>query len=314
MYSFQELRSSRIKPMELTGLHILLTYTCTFECDHCFVWGSPHQNGVFTLDQIRQVLGAARDTRTVEWIYYEGGEPFLYYPILLEAAKLAHEMGFQVGIVTNAYWASSTEDAQHWLAPFSGLVQDLTASSDLFHYNEMLSLQAQRATAAASQLGLPMGVISIAQPGETGCKDPNGQLQEGESGIMYRGRAAEKLSSLARQHPWLQFTHCPHEDLLEPGRIHLDPFGNLHVCQGICIGNLFHTPLNEICQDYDPQRHPILGPLLERGPVGLVERYAIPHLDEYADACHLCYQARVSLRSQFPDYLIPDQMYGVITS
>ena len=132
--------------MQLTGLHILLTYTCTFECDHCFVWGSPHQNGVFTLGQIRQVLGAARDTGTVEWIYYEGGEPFLYYPILLEAAKLAHEMGFQVGIVTNAYWASSTEDAGHWLAPFSGLVQDLTASSDLFHYNEMLSLQVQRAT------------------------------------------------------------------------------------------------------------------------------------------------------------------------
>jgi hypothetical protein len=223
-------------------------------------------------------------------------------------------MGFQVGIVTNAYWATGAEDAERWLAPFSGLVQDLTASSDLFHYNETLSVQAQRATAAASHLGIPTGVISIAQPGETSCLDPNGQLREGESGIMYRGRAAEKLSPLSRQHPWSQFTRCPHEDLQEPGRIHLDPFGNLHVCQGICIGNLFRTSLKEICLSYDPQHHPILGPLLERGPVGLVERYTIPHLDEYADACHLCYQSRLSLRSQFPDYLIPDQMYGVITS
>ena len=26
--------------MELTSLHILLTYQCTCECEHCFVWGS----------------------------------------------------------------------------------------------------------------------------------------------------------------------------------------------------------------------------------------------------------------------------------
>jgi hypothetical protein len=300
--------------MNLTGLHILLTYSCTFECDHCFVWGSPWQDGVFTLQQIRHALNAAKETGTVEWIYFEGGEPFLYYPVLLEATRLAHALGFQVGIVTNAYWATGDEDAVSWLAPFAGMVQDLTASSDLFHYSDKLSLQAQRATAAARQLNLPTGIISIAQPGETQCQDASGQLEEGDSGIMFRGRAAEKLSPLAPPHPWRDFTRCPHEDLLEPGRVHLDPLGFLHVCQGISIGNLYQTPLSEICSSYDPSRHPILGPILEGGPVALVERYALPHQDEYADACHLCYQARLSLRHQFPDILTPDQMYGVITS
>ena len=300
--------------MELSGLHILLTYCCNFECDHCFVWGSPQQNGTLTLQQIRQVLNQARETDTVEWIYFEGGEPFLYYPILLEAVRMSHEMGFQVGIVTNAYWATGEDDALCWLAPFTGLVQDLSASSDLFHYNEMLSAQARRATDAAGHLGLPTGVISIAQPGETACTDVSGQLPEEESGIMYRGRAAEKLSPLARQHVWTQFTQCPHEDIHQPGRIHLDPLGYLHICQGIAIGNLFQTPLKEICRSYDPLQHPILGPLLENGPVGLVERYALPHRDEYADACHMCYETRLALRSQFPDFLTPDQMYGVITS
>ncbi len=80
------------------------------------------------------------------------------------------------------------------------------------------------------------------------------------------------------------------------------------------MGNLFQTPLKEICESYHPKSHPILGPLLENGPVELVERYAIPHQDAYADACQLCYQARCSLRSQFPNWLTPDQMYGVITS
>ncbi|MBP1704235.1 MAG: Radical domain protein, partial [Chloroflexi bacterium] len=59
--------------MELSGLHILLTYCCNFECDHCFVWGSPQQIGTLTLQQIRQVLYQARETGTVEWIYFEGG-------------------------------------------------------------------------------------------------------------------------------------------------------------------------------------------------------------------------------------------------
>jgi hypothetical protein len=300
--------------MELTGLHILLTYHCNFECDHCFVWGSPWQNGVLTLQQIRHALNEAKQTGSVEWIYFEGGEPFLYYPILREAVRVAHEMGFQVGIVTNAYWATSEEDALCWLTPFEGMVQDISASSDLFHYSEKLSEQARRATAAAERLGLPIGVISIAQPDTNTCAQGSGQLPEGESGIMYRGRAADKLSSLARQHTWTQFTQCPHEDLEDPGRIHLDPLGYLHLCQGISIGNLFQAHLRDICQSYDPRHHPILGPLLEKGPLGLVERYALPHRDQYADACHMCYETRLALRSRFPDFLTPDQMYGVITT
>lgn len=33
----------------LTGIHILLTYTCTRECDHCFLHCGPKQEGTFTL-------------------------------------------------------------------------------------------------------------------------------------------------------------------------------------------------------------------------------------------------------------------------
>ena len=40
--------------MKLEGLHILLTYQCTYECDHCFVWGSPWQTGTLTFEQIEQ--------------------------------------------------------------------------------------------------------------------------------------------------------------------------------------------------------------------------------------------------------------------
>ena len=297
--------------MKLSGLHLLLTYQCTLECDHCFVWGSPWQSGTLTLSNIQQILQQARELGTVEWIYFEGGEPFLYYAVLLKAVQEAARLGFRVGVVSNSYWANDVQDALEWLRPLVGLVQDVSISSDVYHWNEKLSRQAQNARWAAEQLGIPVGLMSVAQPGDTNAALAVGQLPAGESAVMYRGRAAEKLVAQATRRPWVQFTECPHEDLREPGRVHLDPFGNVHLCQGISLGNIFRVPLSKICKTYDADRHPITGPLLEGGPAALVRLYGLPHAESYADACHLCYEGRRELRQRFPEILGPDQMYGV---
>lgn len=297
--------------MKLTGLHILLTYQCNFECDHCFVWGSPWQTGTFTLAQVDEVLSQAKQVGSLSSIYFEGGEPFLYYPVLLEAVNKALDQGFEVGMVTNAYWATTKEDAMIWLRPFVGKLQDLSVSSDLFHYDETLSHQAKNASQVAAELGIPIGTISVAHP-ETGQADNVvGQLPLDESGVMYRGRAAEKLVKHAALKTWAEFVECPYEDLVEPGRIHLDPLGNLHICQGISIGNLFQQPLKDICASYKPEEHPVVGPLLSGGPAGLVRHYDLPLKGSYADACHLCYSARLALRERLPELLIPDQVYGI---
>jgi hypothetical protein len=290
--------------MRVSGLHLLLTYQCTLECEHCFVWGSPWQSGTMSLQIVRHILHEGRDMGTVKRIYFEGGEPFLYYAVMLKGVEEAVEMGFEAGIVTNSYWATTVEDALEWLRPLAGLIQDLSVSSDLYHWNEALSRQAQHARAAAEQLGIPLGFLSIAQPEDA--------ETEGASSVMYRGRAAEKLVARARLHPWEQFTTCPYEDLRHPGRLHPDPLGYLHICQGISVGNVLQTPLRAICDGYDPDRHPIAGPLLAGGPAELVRCYDVAHKAEYADACHLCYEARKALRARFPEMLAPDQMYGVL--
>ncbi len=96
--------------MKLSGLHILLTVQCTRECEHCFVWGSPRQRGVLSVEQIEQILNQAKEAG-VEWVYFEGGEPFIYYDVLLKGVQMAAGMGFSVGIVSNAYWATSVAEA-----------------------------------------------------------------------------------------------------------------------------------------------------------------------------------------------------------
>jgi MoaA/NifB/PqqE/SkfB family radical SAM enzyme len=295
--------------MRLSGLHILLTYQCTCECDHCFVWGSPWQTGTLTLAQIEHILGQAQEAG-VSSIYFEGGEPFLYYAILTKAVRKAADMGFSTGIVTNAYWAISVADAEEWLRPFVGRLADLTVSSDLFHCSESMGERPQNALVAAKWLNIPTGMISIAQP-NVGARQSYGQIEE-EGAVMYRGRAAANLALRACGRSWDEFVSCPHEDLREPGRAHLDPFGNLHICQGLVSGNLFEKPLKQICEEYEPDAHPICGPLLSGGPAALVSEYNLPRHSHYADACHLCYEARTTLRARFPHLLTPDQMYGVV--
>jgi MoaA/NifB/PqqE/SkfB family radical SAM enzyme len=265
-----------------------------------------------TLKNIRHILNQAKELGTIQSIYFEGGEPFLYYQVMLKGVQEAVATGFKVGMVTNSYWATDTEDAIEWLRPFVGLLEDLSVSSDCYHSTEEQSQQAEHAMAAAKKLGIPLGVISIAQPEASDTVSVVGVLPESETGVMYRGRAAEKLVSQASLKRWEEFNTCPFEDLRNPGRLHIDPFGNSHICQGISLGNLFHTPLSEICERYNPDEHPITGTLLKGGPAELARSYEVLCDGGYADACHLCFEVRRSLRGRFPDILMPDQMYGVM--
>ena len=296
--------------MNINGLHLLLTYQCNFECDHCFVWGGPNQYGTMTLDTIREILRQAQDVGTVEWIYFEGGEPFLYYAVLLRGVELASQAGFRVGIVSNAYWATGMDDALACLEPFAGRVQDLSVSSDAYHWNEVEDQRTRAARAAAEKLGIPLEVISIAPPEATHVDRSHGQIAPGESAVVFRGRAARRLAARADTHPWEQFTECPFEDLREPGRVHLDALGHVHICQGITLGNLLQRPLAELFDSYDPENHPVTGPLLDGGPAELLRRYGLTCRGNYCDACHLCDTSRRALRASFPEVLAPDQMYG----
>ena len=298
----------------LTGIHLLLTYTCNYECDHCFLYCGPHAEGTFTLEQLRVALDQAEKMGSVDIIYFEGGEPFLYYPLMVEGMRMAGDRGFQTGIVTNAYWATTEEDAELWLRPLvEREVADLSLSDDDFHHGAGEENPAKRASRAARRLGIPTDSICIDQPTvETGL---DRQQEKGRpvigGGAMFRGRAVEKLVEGLPTRPWEELTRCPYEDLAEPGRVHLDPFGHVHLCQGLSMGNMREIPLATLAYNYDPDSHPICGPLLEGGPALLAKQYAVQHEEEYVDECHFCYSLRLALLDRFPQYLAPRQVYGL---
>ena len=249
---------------DLKGIHFLLTYCCNYECDHCFLYCGPNAEGTFTLAQIRAVLDEAEALGTVEEVYFEGGEPFLYFPLLVEGIRLARARGLRAGLVTNSYWATAREDAGLWLGQLrdAGL-DEMTVSDDEFHGSGEES-PARRAAAVAREVGLPCGAICIEAPA-----------------------------------------------VASPRRVHVDSLGNVHLCQGVSMGNMWETPLSRLVREYEPEAHPICGPLIRGGPLALAREHGVPLEPEYVDACHLCFSVRRALLERFPEQLTPPQVYGI---
>ncbi len=297
----------------LDGIHFLLTYACNFECDHCFLYCSPWSQGTFTIRQVTRVLDEGVKLGSVESIFFEGGEPFLYYPLLREGVQRAAERGFKVGVVTNGYGANSEEDAELWLKPLAeaGLTY-LSVSNDQYHYGEEAENPATIAHRVAQRLGINTASICIEAPVVT-------QAEEGEDkgqpvvggGPKFRGRAVEKLSQGLPLQPWQDFRECPYEELESPSRVHVDTFGHVQVCQGISIGNMWETPLAELITNYRADAHPVCGPLLRGGPAELAKALEETPATGYIDACHLCYLTRRAAIDRFPQALAPRQVYGI---
>ncbi len=298
----------------LTGIHFLLSYTCNLTCDHCFLYCSPASKGTMTLHQIKTLLEESKKIGTVRATYFEGGEPFLFYPLMVEGIRLAREMGLKAGIVSNGYWSTCPEDAELWLKPLAALgLSDLSISDDDLHYGDDPETPAKWALAAAEKIGMPTYSLcktkpEVRPPSEI---DQEKGTPEISGGIKLRGRAVEKFAEALPTRKCEVFIECPHEELIEPKRVHIDSFGTVQLCQGISLGNCWKTPLSELIQGYDAQKHPVCGPLVRGGPLRLIEEHSLALNDEYVDECHLCYAARLALLEKFPEYLAPRQVYGL---
>lgn len=298
----------------LREVHLLLTYACSFECDHCFLYCGPRAKGTFTRAQVAEVLEQSRRLGTVEWIYFEGGEPFLFYPLMLEGLAMARDLGFRTGIVTNGGWATSEAEAERRLAPLCRLgISDLSMSDDGFHGGARADTPVKTALRVARRLGLPVNTIRIEEPA------PAGDITDGQrkgativgGDVKFCGRAADRLTEGLSRSTGDGFTECPHEDLETPERVHVDCFGNVHFCQGLTIGSLWATPLAELLAAYRAPEHPLCGPLVEGGPARLAKVHGLAPEHGAVDACHLCFQVRRALIDRFPAYLTPRQVYGL---
>lgn len=299
--------------MPCTAVHVLLTYRCTDACKHCFVFSGPHQLATYTMGRLETAISQIRRAPQVRWIYFEGGEPFLYYPLLLEAVRCATDRGLATAVVTNGYWITSERDLGFALRPLvaAGLKKLQVSIDDLHRYRRLEHLKPQLLD-MARRFRLTCQILSVEVPvsDEEPLLERKGQtITQGE--IAFRGRAVTQLAPDQAAWAWDSFDACPHERLDDPQRVHLDPHGHVHLCQGTLLGNIDKDPLDVLFETYRPEAHPIVGPLLRGGPTALVQEQGLEHDEGYADACHLCFHARSQLLGRFPELLGPPSVYGL---
>ena len=296
----------------LTKIHILLTYTCTLRCNHCFVFASPQASGKISSAKVTQILEQVLPVNSIEWVIFEGGEPFLVYPLLLTSVKRARQLGFKVGVITNGYFGRTEEAAVRYLKPLVALGLDrIYISNDRFHYKNLIDSPAKRVIGASIKLGIPTTRLMIGESvSPIQNQDPESVFVEETQPLMLVGRANEKLHLDLPLSDWHSFTYCPFKDLQHPDTIFIDPLGNAQICQGISIGNIWENSLTNLLEKFDTNPHPIYGPLVHDGPKGLADEYGIIPMQEFQTACQLCYGIRRLLLSQFPEYLSPPQVYN----
>lgn len=147
-----------------------------------------------TLSCVRKILDEARGA-SIETIYSEGCESFLYYPVLIQGVNEALRSGFQVGIAASCYWATSLEGAVAWLEPLRS-ISGLELSGDEYHR----SVENTRfGVIAAKLLGIPMSITSISASHEP--EEIEG-IHINHCAFIYRGRATSKLASHAEKRSW----------------------------------------------------------------------------------------------------------------
>ncbi len=295
--------------IRLDGIHFLVTYRCTYACDHCFVWSSPEAEGTMTLAQITSVIDEAAGCGVTN-VYFEGGEPTLAYPIVLAAAKHARRRGLEWGLVSNCFWATSVADARVWLEPFKELgISDLSLSSYAYFVEDADEEHLRNAALAARDLELPMAVLEV---GAAACLDiPGLCLGQDVSEVMCKGRAAVELGPGRATRPPESLITCPFEDFLDPGRAHMGTDGQLQICQGVSAGDVWAGGLAAALAGYDPAQRPIVREIVAGGPWGLAAAVGhTPARELYADECHLCYETRAAVRGEYPEVLAPAQCYG----
>ncbi|MEW6448953.1 MAG: radical SAM protein [Bacillota bacterium] len=152
------------------SLAILLTYKCNFSCDHCSVSAGPKRREVLAADYMRRAIKEAYTVPSIRTVVFTGGEPTLYPDVLEAGIRLAHNMGFVTRLVTNAWWAKTPEQADHFLQNIRAAgLDELNVSYDDFHLPYLERFGGEQnvlnAVQAATELGMTVLVGTVLHPG-----------------------------------------------------------------------------------------------------------------------------------------------------
>ncbi len=321
--------------IKLTGITWITTYNCNFNCEHCF-FDTQAEKKYMDPALVNRVLSDFKYGEKMFWQHLSGGEIFLNEASVFDIIKNIQEHFHQsIGVSTNGFWGTSQEKANDVVKRLEQMgVTGIAVSADTYH-QDFMNIEAQkRVVNAIAKYGVEehsyiMGArvnedVPNAEAINKQCDLVSEQVK-GDHPIPYAIPVVRSLGkgSIINQPKKKEVPQGPCTDLCEclgtrspfnPAMVWIDPYGNVMICYGLVIGNVYKESFNDIIANYDPDKDEILKVLKEHGPKGIYQLVKDKGLDlpeEYYDECDLCYHSRKALRSLYPDALCPDECYPV---
>lgn len=148
--------------MKLTTLAFSFTNQCNAECRICCLSCSPQKNTVLDVALVKSYIQQASEINTIRLISFTGGEALLRLKELRECIVYAHQLGFEVSLVSNGFWGA---DYQKGYALMESLRQDgltkITISADLFHQEYIPVSSVKNAIKICKELDLLSAVAAM---------------------------------------------------------------------------------------------------------------------------------------------------------
>jgi MoaA/NifB/PqqE/SkfB family radical SAM enzyme len=282
-------------------LGLLLTYRCTSICRMCCVDAGPDRKEEMRIEDAMMLIRQAAEIG-IKTISLTGGEPFLCFEKMLKICQYASQLGLEVNVLTNCFWAKSEGTTTKKLRKLknSGLGK-ITINADEFHQEFVPLDYVKRCFEVAQRMGLIIELRCIVAENTKRMKyfaDKIGALEKeglimNEFPVTPIGRASELDPEILLYSPLM--SPCPFVLRL----MAVEPNGNLSVCCGVggfspplIVGNIKKHSLKKLIKEadqnllytclkiYGPQT--LLGIMREKSYHPIVA-------SKHVDRCHVCF-------------------------
>jgi MoaA/NifB/PqqE/SkfB family radical SAM enzyme len=291
-------------------LVLTLGYRCNMLCKHCFIGEKLHDHDtILTYEDCIEAIESASKLQTIRTVAFVGGEPFVYYKLLLRVADYLHtHYRCALNITTNASWAKTPEMTQRLLDPlFERGLRHIMISLDQYHLEFGTIEHVANCIGRSQELGMDTAVQIIRRvgaPKEEDFRIALNPLVDIEKIRWYEnpcsaiGNAHTMLSKEDLEwHEEIPVGGCNAGDILN-----IQPDGEIKPCCGaglmakrLSLGNAKREPVDEAVRraEADPLINSLVaeqGPrglarlLSEAGRQDLVQKHA-----PFTDACYACH-------------------------
>lgn len=289
--------------LSFNSLVLIPSDHCNITCRHCAPECGPVSKQPWDVPLLKQCITDASHIASLgKTVHLAGGEPFLYFPQMLEVARHARQSGLTCSAVTNGFWGVNAGRAGRMISSLaeSGLNR-VELSTDAFHQEYIPVETVRRAIQVLKSAGVCVILRVVTSRKHTvdetlrqlRAEDLDG-VEVAGSPVVPVGRAREAVPPQERYLSDCGACGACHSLL----NLTVRPDGSVFPCcagsetnPALSLGNLYETSVDAVVQA--AEWNVLVKKLVQQGPASffpILEDAGLGHKiqPEYTNVCHVC--------------------------